>query len=140
MRDLLDEPFPLTAKRLPQLTSYNMPHSTITLALLAILLPPALAVVDLTVEAGATGTDVVLATISRLESASIFPSDRRLLRRIAYVETDDGRSSPSHGGIWSVNHALFQATKANESLAGKRADIIIITHTKIGAQQKKVYQ
>ena len=100
-----------------------MAYSAVILALLAILLPSTLAVVDLTLEAGATGTDVVLATISRLESADIFPSDRRLLRRIAYVETDDGQSSHSHGGIWSVDQALFQATKANESLAGKRADI-----------------
>ena len=83
--------------------------------------------VDLTVVVSATGTDVVLATVSRLESAQIFASDNRLLRRIAFVETDDGlqpeETSLDQGGIWRVDYARFQQTTTNASLAEKRADI-----------------
>ena len=83
--------------------------------------------VDLTVEVSATGTDVVLATVSRLESAQIFASDNRLLRRIAFVETDDGlqpeETSIDRGGIWRVDYAQFQQTTTNASLEEKRADV-----------------
>ena len=75
--------------------------------------------VDRTVEEGAVGTDVVVATISKIESASIFPSDKRLLRRIAYVETADGEDPPStgrYGGIWNVRREKFQRTKGDQSL------------------------
>ena len=82
--------------------------------------------VDLTVESFAAGTDVVLATISRLESAQIFPSDSRLLRRIASVETDDGLRLPTslaQGGIWNVNNSLFEQTLTDEMLSEKRTEI-----------------
>ena len=82
--------------------------------------------VDLTVVVSATGTDVVLATVSRLESAQIFASDNRLLRRIAFVETDDGlqpETSLDQGGIWRVDYARFQQTTTDASLAEKRADV-----------------
>ena len=73
--------------------------------------------VDRTVEEGAVGTDVVVATISKIESASIFPSDKRLLRRIAYVETADGESESQYGGIWNVSMDGFERTKEDVCLA-----------------------
>ena len=125
---------------------------SITLALVVLLIP-LLEAVDLTVEPGATGTEVVHATISKLESAQIFGSDRRLLRRIAYVETEDGLNPPlvppeegsgseqsslalspaesratrdtslNYGGIWKVDRSVFQSTITDEFLAEKRAEI-----------------
>ena len=71
--------------------------------------------VDRTVEEGAVGTDVVVATISKIESANIFPSDKRLLRRIAYVETADGERPCS--SIWNVGMEGFQHTKEDACLA-----------------------
>lgn len=72
--------------------------------------------VDRTVEEGAVGADVVVATISKIESANIFPSDKRLLRRIAFVETADGEDPPStgsYGGIWNVDRENFRRTKGD---------------------------
>lgn len=82
--------------------------------------------VDLTVEDFAAGTDVVMAAVSRLEYAQIFPSDSRLLRRIASVETDDGLRPPTslaQGGIWNVNNSLFQQTLTDDLLSEKRTEI-----------------
>ena len=71
--------------------------------------------VDLTVRAGATGVDVVTATISRIEDTGIFSTDRRLLRRIAFVETRDGEnlSGASEGGIWNVREDDFDRTRVS---------------------------
>ena len=107
--------------------------------------------VDLTLESGAVGTNVVVATVSKLEAAQIFVSDKRLLRRIAYVETEDGQESPeygsggeegevvplsaastkrqttiSYGGIWNVDGFMFLRTKADETLAEKREEIAAV--------------
>lgn len=49
--------------------------------------------VDRTMEEEAVGADVVVATISKIESANAFPSDKRLLRKIAFVETADGKKT-----------------------------------------------
>ena len=73
--------------------------------------------VDLTVRARATGVDVVTATISRIEDTSIFTTDRRLLRRIAFVETRDGENLSSAGGIWNVREDDFERTRdSNQGL------------------------
>ena len=82
--------------------------------------------VDRTVEVNAVGSDVVQATISKIEDAEIFTSDKRLLRRIAYVETADGESPPSSGndgGIWNVTFEDFQLTQNNQELASLRQTI-----------------
>lgn len=60
------------------------------LAAVTCLLPIALAR-DRTTERGATGTDVVYASISRLQASCIFPNDYQFLRRLAWVESGDGR-------------------------------------------------
>ena len=81
---------------------------------LAIAIAATALAVDFTIEEDAVGTDVVLATISKIETSGIFPSDRRLLRRIAHVETDDGTTpdptrEPLPGGIWKVGEENFLA-------------------------------
>ena len=80
---------------------------------------------DLTLQEEASGSAVVLASISRIRQSEIFPSDNELLRRIAFVETRDGTNSDTyregyHGGIWAVSEALFQDTQdasSNPSLS-----------------------
>lgn len=79
---------------------------------------------DLTLEQEAVGTDVVLASIGRIDQSGIFSSDNRLLRRIAYAETRDGVDINTfragyNGGIWQVDEAIFnqtQNTAANPGL------------------------
>ena len=46
--------------------------------------------VDRTIEEGAFGRSVVLATISRLQEAGVFSDTERFLRRVAFVESRDG--------------------------------------------------
>lgn len=95
------------------------------LLLLGVVVLPGTAI-DFTIENHVVGTDVVLATISKLESAQIFPSDKRLLRRIAYVETDDGQQAPpssDYGGIWNVDRASFTRTTNDSSIAVKLSEI-----------------
>ena len=88
--------------------------------------PPAGAV-DLTVQDDASGADIVQAVIARLDSSDIFQSDHRLLRRIAYVESQDGTGSGAHGpfngGIWAVEESKFQALLTAPELAAKRDTI-----------------
>ena len=103
--------------------------------IVALLLTLSARAIDLTIESGAFGTDVVLATISKLEAAQIFESDMRLLRRIAYVETDDGRVAPADGSssgqdahsstsnIWNVDNINFLRTTTDMILADKRMEI-----------------
>ena len=82
--------------------------------------------VDRTVEVNAVGTDVVRASISKIEDSEIFPSDKRLLRRIAYVETTDGESPPSsgnNGDIWNVPLDDFELTQNDPDLADVRKEI-----------------
>ena len=82
--------------------------------------------VDRTVEEGATGAGVVLATISKIEVSGIFSSDKRLLRRIAYVETRDGTNparGSNHGGIWDVSMEKFSDTQQNSQLRLLRLQI-----------------
>lgn len=50
---------------------------------------------------------MVEATVDRIASSCIFPDDKWLLRRIAYVETTDGKAVDTfppdyNGGIWKV--------------------------------------
>ena len=72
--------------------------------------------VDLTLVPNASGSDVVKAVVSKIETARLFPTDHRLLRRIAYVESLDGEDTRAfrdgyHGGIWQVNRATLIDTQ-----------------------------
>ena len=96
-----------------------------------LILANAVLAVDRTIEKDAVGADVVLATIAKIEAVqNLFESDKRLLRRIAYVETADGEEAPpsngageDFGGIWNVGRQHFEATKTDENLADYRKNI-----------------
>ena len=82
--------------------------------------------VDETLTAGASGSAVVHAVVRRIEDSNIFPSDNRLLRRIAYVESKDGTDSGTyrsgyHGGIWQVDEVGFRDTQDTTSHPGLNA-------------------
>ena len=71
---------------------------------------------DLTLVPNASGSDVVKAVVSKIETAGLFPTDHRLLRRIAYVQSLDGQETRTfrdgyHGGIWQVNQATLVDTQ-----------------------------
>ena len=62
----------------------------------------------------ATGSVVVLQAIASLQQSAVFGSDHGLLRRIAYVETRDGKLTnvaSNDGGIWAVREKKFLQTK-----------------------------
>lgn len=85
----------------------------------------AVSAVDLTLQDGATGADVVLAVIAKLDSSNVFKveSDHRLLRRIAYVETRDGTKSNSsqRGGIWAIDNGKLDIVRTSAELQEKRS-------------------
>jgi hypothetical protein len=66
---------------------------------------------DMTLTDRATGSEVVDAVVDLIHQSCIFDDDRLLLRRIAYVETQDGAASNTflndgstfYGGIWQVS-------------------------------------
>ena len=62
-----------------------------------------LAQVDRTLEDGATGEDVVIATVNKIRNSEIFPDDFQFLRRMARVESGDGETA-TNGGIWQVDY------------------------------------
>ena len=75
---------------------------------------------DLTIQTGTNGSAVVSACISRLQQSGIFTSDKEMLRRIAYVETNNGNDDDTyrsnyHGGIWAVDEDLFGETQDTAS-------------------------
>ncbi|XP_071798736.1 uncharacterized protein [Asterias amurensis] len=72
--------------------------------------------VDLTATPGATGPEVVEATVQRILLSDIFTDDFDLLRRIALVETSDGTDPVKFadglaGGIWRLRKDAFIRTK-----------------------------
>ena len=69
------------------------------------LLTQVLSSVDLTLEPGQTGSAVVEAVTNMIQEAcQLFTDDRQMLRRIAYVESEDGDQVGSQlGGIWRVS-------------------------------------
>ena len=74
------------------------------------------AAVDDTLREGASGSAVVRAVIGRIEDTNIFPKDNQFLRRIAYVESKDGKDSNTYrsgyyGGIWQVDEVGFEDTQ-----------------------------
>ena len=52
------------------------------------------------------GSAVVLHAIASLQQSGVFENDNELLRRIAYVETRDGKLA-GDGGIWAVTENKF---------------------------------
>ena len=73
-------------------------------------------ITDLTVLEGSNGTDVVLATISRIQNSSVFSDDNGFLRRVAFVESRDGTDPDTfregyNGGIWQVDEIILRQTQ-----------------------------
>jgi hypothetical protein len=93
--------------------------------------------VDRTVEQGASGADVVLATI---ESSGVFNSDKRILRRIAYVETRDGAASPPNGGIWNASQEAFEETQQNSLLSQLKLQINVAFSTELTQSNVNSYE
>lgn len=96
------------------------------LLLLLLLLPSILPTraqpspTDLTRQAEASGTDVVLATIAIIRDSGVFSDDNRLLRRVAFVESRDGLDGDTfregyNGGIWQVDERVFDMTRDTDS-------------------------
>ena len=91
--------------------------------------------VDRTVEQGASGSDVVLA---KVESSGVFrDSDKRLLRRIAYVESRDGTTKPPNGGIWNVSRDAFENTQQN-TLTDESANKPCVFHRASPVQRRQL--
>ncbi|ESN97759.1 hypothetical protein HELRODRAFT_193192 [Helobdella robusta] len=78
--------------------------------------------VDETLVERARGFAVVQSVCAKINLACIFPEDKLILRRIAYVESNDGLDGDAYqpgyyGGIWKVDESNFLATKSlNPSL------------------------
>ncbi|XP_078655708.1 collagen alpha-1(XII) chain-like [Branchiostoma floridae x Branchiostoma belcheri] len=74
--------------------------------------------VDLTLEAEARGTPVVVACMAKIHDSKVFDSHRLLspmLRRMARAATEDGREEGTYrpgydGGIWQVDSSDFRKT------------------------------
>ena len=64
-------------------------------------------------QTNANGSAVVLQTIASLQQSGLLGNDNELLRRIAYVETRDGKltNASSDGGIWVVRENKFLQTQ-----------------------------
>ena len=80
-----------------------------TLLLAALLFCAASQRADRTLEEGATGDDVVIATVNKISESGIFQEDHQFLRRMAYVETNFGETmTPGSGGIWNVSERVLR--------------------------------
>lgn len=83
---------------------------------------------SIVVQDRANGTAAVLLAVSTLQQSGIFGSDNDILRRIAFVETRDGRDPDTfregyNGGIWAVDEDAFMNTKNTDSFKRLHAKI-----------------
>ena len=77
--------------------------------------------VDQTLDDGANGSSVVEMVIAKI--SYIFDSGHRLLRRIAYVETNGGTSGVPPGGIWAVDECKLSIVLTAPELVELRVKI-----------------
>ncbi|XP_076821881.1 uncharacterized protein LOC143468501 isoform X2 [Clavelina lepadiformis] len=80
-------------------------HALCVLVIICGLARPSQQQTDLALVSGSSGMGVTLRCVDLITSSEIFPDDSKLLRRIAYVETRDGRNitAGGEGGIWKVS-------------------------------------
>ena len=88
--------------------------------ILMIVCPVLVSSVDLTLVPDVGGTDVVVACLAKLSASQIFSKDdQQFMRRIAFVETNDGQDprtysdSSNNGGIWQLSESKYQQTKTS---------------------------
>lgn len=72
---------------------------------------------DRTLEERAVGADIVQAVVDIVRENCIYPNDRVFLRRLAYVQSQDGLDVRTfrpdfYGGIWQVEEADFNLTSS----------------------------
>ena len=77
-------------------------------AFLACLLVGVSLSADLTRVERSSGPEVVEAVVNIIRESCLFADDKRFLRRLAYVESGDGREPNAYrpgyyGGIWQVS-------------------------------------
>ena len=68
--------------------------------------------IDLTRVPNANGAEVVEAVVNIIRESCLFADDKRFLRRLAYVESEDGLAPKTYrvgynGGIWQVHTQSF---------------------------------
>ena len=68
-------------------------------------------IIDKTRTPNAVGSDVVEAVVNVIRNYCLFPDDKLYLRRVAYVESQDGLAASTfrqgyYGGIWQVGNLL----------------------------------
>ena len=68
--------------------------------------------IDKTLVPETNGEDVVCEVIKKISDSNIFPDDKKMLRRIAFVESRFGEDSGTyrhdhHGGIWQIDKIGF---------------------------------
>ncbi|XP_052788738.1 cartilage matrix protein-like [Mya arenaria] len=84
---------------------------------------------DKTLQSNAYGADVVEAVVNVIRDSCLFADDRRFLRRLAFVESQDGLApntfrSGYYGGIWQIHENEFRATQ-NHSLLQSQYNLIV---------------
>ncbi len=85
---------------------------------------------DLRFTARATGAEVVNAVVNSIQESGIFPDDNKLLRRIAYVVSQDGAKEGTFQlrrrryGIWQVSADAFSEVRTNQALQPQRNAIL----------------
>jgi hypothetical protein len=90
------------------MTSFKM----FVLSLCLIFINVCYSAVDRTRQDRAVGPDIVQAVVDIIRESCIYPNDRVFLRRLAYVESRDGKNSNTfrpnfYGGIWQVNLYIY---------------------------------
>ncbi|XP_066303182.1 uncharacterized protein [Branchiostoma lanceolatum] len=71
--------------------------------------------VDLTLQPGEKGKDIVDACIGRINLAQVFQDDAGMLRRIAWVETQFGEAEGTTTCIWGVTPTMFEIVSPSQS-------------------------
>ncbi|KAI1286167.1 hypothetical protein HDE_11140 [Halotydeus destructor] len=93
---------------------------------------PVRASTDLSLVAKSSGRGVVEATLAKIQQSAIFTDDKRYLRRLAFVETQDGESPSTYdgyrGGIWRVDEVWLLTIKDSSSSLVKSYQDAILDH------------
>lgn len=86
------------------------------LTVISVCVTSSFALVDRTTVPETSGSVVVESVVSRIRLSGIFPDDHSFLRRLAFVESLDGKHEDTYypnygGGIWQVDRIGFEGTQ-----------------------------